>query len=193
MKTFKRLTLGVTLIEVTVVVAIAAILVLAAGSISSTYIAKTTVSKATAAVNTLLANASEEAQETNTTLYANIRPAANTWCIGLTDNANGCNCSSNSGSTSCTINGALTRIQGSNYDNTTLSVTHTPDLGSNITIAFDKIRGRVFPDLAQPNTAETTSIVFTITNSAGNYNAISLDKWGITSICSHKIGGYPAC
>lgn len=184
---FKKST-GVTLVELMVVIAVLLLLVLAAGTISYTFSKKQVITEATTAINAIIQKARATAIQTNTDLYLNVQTGTS-WCVGLTNNSSGCDCQT----TSCTVNGKSEIISNSDYNDLSLSLTHSPSLGNNATIVFDKIRGRIFPDLSQPSNTETTPILFSISNSNNDSLVIHLNKWGTTDICSNNVGGYPSC
>lgn len=183
---------GVTLIEVLVVITIAAVILVTASSINYIYYKKQDVKDAAIAADNFFGNARNSAIALSKDLIINGRyQTTGRWCLGLTDNSSGCNCEG----TSCTVNGKLTVINNtSKYTNVTMDLTYNPGLGSNFSLLIDKDRGRIIPlNVFFYKLGETIPLEFNFRTTDGQSVHISLNKWGISSICAINVGGYPQC
>jgi prepilin-type N-terminal cleavage/methylation domain-containing protein len=170
---------GFTLIELMVVVAIAAIITALALPSFNAMIAKNKVKAAAEDIYGLVLQVKTEAPIREPSLSINAMPAATPWCIGGAENP-GCDCSN---TTSCTLPtgtaDVLQVVNGNDHPDVTLTEPAVED-----GVTFNSTRGE-------------TDAPFTVTVTSGEWElSIEVNAQGRIKLCnpnSNNIPGYEGC
>jgi|GEM_PF-4407151 len=173
----KKKYVGFTLVEVLVVLAVIGVIT-AFSIVGWQYlIDRATLKAATEEFYDAFKLGHAESINKNRIITVSFQQGAN-WCIALSDNGN-CNCGV---SGSCLIGGVERVVSHTKYNNVLATGNFASTPGTFVkNIAFDGARG-------------TSSDAGSIELSLSNYSAtVSLNKIGLTTICSDSIVGYPSC
>ncbi len=172
---------GVTVIELMITIVVLAILVALAAPAMNEFVQKRRLISAGEEIYSQLQFARSEAVKQSSNIRVNVTSA--TWCIGLTDGAANCDCST--GSPACTISMGGTNVPqllaGSGFPGITLA-TNTADF------LFEGVRGTTGsdPDPAITLTAPNGLQLRVLTNFIGRISICSPSGTG-------NVAGYPTC
>lgn len=167
---------GFTLIELMVVVSILGIILAIAAPSFKLYFEKYRAKRAAETINALFVNARSEAIKRNQKVYAVFKVSDDdaTWCIGLSDSSNSCNCHT---AGSCQIDSADRIVDGDDFHGVLLT-----NPANNIFFTFDPVRGT------------TTANNATVQSEGGKSVKVVLSGLGRIKLCSPDSGmGHPAC
>ncbi len=165
---------GFTLVELMVTVAVISILASVAVPAYQNMIETRRVVAATEGIYAQMQFARSEAIKLNQDLYVSVRTST-PWCLGITDNASGCDCSSANACTYGPLGSVVQRVlTGSDYPNSSITSTMS-------TAHIDGTRGFF---IGSWGSIEVD----------GGKGKIVFSQLGRIRICTEsRIGGYPSC